>query len=168
MHRSDSNEDEKMIHIERNLKIDTQPEVIWNILNRFMHIDDFAPQVMSVDALTDGENGIGSKRRCHFENGTSLVEEVTNWEANRGYQVRLSEMSAIPLTEAHAAIAIQPLTPGKSRVIWSMDYRVKYGPVGWLMGQTLMKATIKGVLDDNLQALAELAQSGRLPEGQPA
>ncbi|WP_171176223.1 SRPBCC family protein [Ruegeria sp. HKCCD8929] len=153
-----------MIHHERSRDIDARPEAVWAVLSRFMHIDEFAPQVKSVDTLTNGEDGIGSKRRCHFENDTSLVEEVTNWQVNRGYSVELSDMAAMPLHEAHAAIAIEPLANDKSRVIWSMDYRMKYGPFGWLMGQTLMKAMMGRILDANLEGLAHRVNSG----GQPA
>ncbi|SDX10002.1 Polyketide cyclase / dehydrase and lipid transport [Ruegeria halocynthiae] len=142
-----------MLHQERHLELEARPEDIWAILSRFMHIDDFAPQVVSVDALTVGTDGIGSKRRCHFANGTSLVEEVTDWQVNRGYTVRLSHM-AMPLHEAQAAIAITPLSTSRSRVTWSMDFGMKYGPIGWLMGQTLLKVMIGRVLADNLSALA--------------
>ncbi|WP_170332217.1 SRPBCC family protein [Ruegeria arenilitoris] len=155
-----------MIHHERRLEIDTNPEAIWMVLSRFMHIDEFAPQVTTVDALTNGKDGVGSKRRCHFENGTSLVEEVTDWRPNQGYGVRLSEMPAMPLTEAHAAIAIEPLADSRSRVVWSMDYQMKYGPLGWLLGQTLLKVMMGRVLDSNLKALAEKLRTDRVADAQ--
>lgn len=156
-----------MIHHERLLEIDTTPNAVWAVLKRFMHIDEFAPQVKSVEALTDGANGIGSRRRCHFANGTSLVEEVTSWQANRGYGVRLSEMSAMPLNEAHAAIKIDQLQSSRVRVTWSMDYHPKLGVLGWIIGQTLMKAMITRVLDDNLKALAERVQNDTISQGLP-
>lgn len=157
-----------MIHHERTLEINATPEAIWAILSRFMQIDEIAPQIAHVEALTHGANGIGSKRRCYFENGTSLVEEVTEWDPNRGYSVRLSEMSAMPLTEAHAAIALEPLAGAGTRVIWSMDYAVKYGPLGWFLGQTLMKMMMSKVLDGNLKALADKVSSDQIPDALPA
>ncbi|WP_050604243.1 SRPBCC family protein [Ruegeria sp. 6PALISEP08] len=157
-----------MIHHERSLEIDANPERIWAILSRFIQIDEIAPQIAQVEALTYGATGIGSRRRCYFENGTSLVEEVTKWDPNRGYTVRLSEMSAMPLIEAHAAIAIEPLAQTRTRVTWSMDYTVKYGPLGWLMGQSLMKMMMSRVLDGNLKALADKVSSDIIPEAQPA
>ncbi len=157
-----------MIHHERTLKINATPEAIWAILSRFMQIDEIAPQIAYVEALTHGVYGVGSKRRCYFENGTSLVEEVTKWDPNRGYSVRLSDMSAMPLTDAHAAIAIEPLDGTGTRVIWSMDYAMKYGSLGWLMGQTLMKMMMSKVLDGNLRALADKVNSDHMPDAQPA
>ncbi len=150
-----------MIHYERALDIHATPDAIWAVIGRFMHIDEFAPLIKSVDALTDGDDGIGSKRRCNFNDGTSLVEEVTKWEANRMYRVRLSEMTSMPLREANAELAIVPLDEERSRMIWSMDYRVKFGLFGWLLGQTMMKLMMGKILDGNLKGLASKVQSNR-------
>ena len=43
----------------------------------------------------------------------------------------------------------------KQGVTWGIDYRVKYGPVGWLLGQTLMKLMMGKILDGNLNGLAK-------------
>ncbi len=144
-----------MIHFERSLDIDATPDAVWSVAGRFMHIDEFAPLVDSVDALTEGEDRVGSKRRCHFDNGTSVVEEVTAWEPNRKYRVRLSDMAALPLVEAHADVAVEALDNGGTKVIWGMDYRVKFGPFGWLLGQTVMKRALGKVIDGNLKGLAD-------------
>ena len=86
---------------------------------------------------------------------------MTEWEANRGYRVRLSEMAAMPLHEAHAGVAVEPIDNGRSRVKWAMDYRVKFGPFGWLLGQTMMKMMMGKVLDGNLKGLAESIRANR-------
>ena len=87
----------KLIHHERTLDIDAAPEAVWGVVGgggggggggRFMHIDEFPPLVKSVDALTDGEDRTGSKRRCNFDDGTPVVEEATEWVDNRCYRVR--------------------------------------------------------------------------------
>ncbi len=148
-----------MNHVERSLTIDAASDAVWAVLSRFMHIDEFAPEITSVDALTTGETGVGAKRRNHFKNGTSLVEEVTEWEPGAGYTVKLSDMAAIPLHDASGEIRITPLG-GRSKVTWTFDYRVKYGPIGWLMGQTLMKKMMGKVIDGNLKGLADKVLAG--------
>jgi len=150
-----------MIHHQRTLDIPATSDAIWAVIGRYMHIDEFAPQVASVDALTTGDNGVGSKRRCHFDNGTSLVEEVIVWKVNHSYRVRLSEMDAMPLHQAEAELSLTPTLNGMTRVTWSFDYRVKFGPLGWLMGQTMMKLMMGKLLDSNLKGLAEKVQSNR-------
>ncbi|MES0872103.1 SRPBCC family protein [Pseudovibrio sp. SCP19] len=150
-----------MIHFERSLMIDARAHAIWNVLGKFMQIDEFAPLLKSVDALTEGPDGVGSKRRCHFEDGNSVVEEVTEWETNHRYRVRLLEAPSMPLHEAYAEICIKPHTQGRSLVVWSMDYRMKYGPLGWLMGQTLLKMMMGKVLDANLKGLSAKVKAPR-------
>jgi carbon monoxide dehydrogenase subunit G len=143
-----------MIHYERNLDIDATPEAIWAVIGRFMHIDE-------LDALTDGEDGIGSKRRCNFDDGTSVVEEVIIWETNHSYRVRLSEMTAMPLNEMYAELSVEPMDGGRARVKWGMDYRVKFGFFGWLLGQTMMKLMMGKILDGNLKGLANKVRSNQ-------
>ncbi|MEM7188271.1 MAG: SRPBCC family protein [Pseudomonadota bacterium] len=146
-----------MIHHQRTHVINAKPEAVWAVLSRYMHIDEFAPQVTKVEALTAEQGGIGAKRRCHFKDGNSMAEVVTAWDEGRRYRVRLSETQPMPLKEGEAEIAIRPEGAGQTHVTWSMDYRVKYGPIGWLMGQTLMKMMISKILDANLKGLAERA-----------
>ena len=148
-----------MIHHARSLTIDASPDAVWAILSRFMHIDEFAPQITSVDALTKGEIDIGAIRRNHFANGTSVVEEVTAWTPGKGYAVRLSNMAAMPLHAAQSEISITAMG-GRSMVTWTFDFRVKYGPLGWLMGQTMMKMMMGKIIDANLRGLAEKIRTG--------
>ena len=95
-----------------------------------------------------------------------MVEEVTEWEANRRYRVRLSEMSSMPLHEAHAEVSVEPMDNGRSKVKWAMDYRVKFGPLGWLLGQTMMKMMMGRILDGNLKGLADKVRSNRTATAQ--
>ncbi len=151
-----------MIHHERTLDIDATPDAIWAVIGCFMRIDEFAPLVKSVEALTNGPDGKGSKRRCYFDDGTSVVEEVIDWQPNHSYRVRLSEMSAMPLHEACAELIIEPLENKRSRVKWGMDYRVKFGPFGWLLGQTMMKMMMGKILDGNLKGLADKVRTPQI------
>lgn len=147
-----------MIHFQRDLMIDATPDAVWAVLGNYMHIDVFAPLISSVEALTQGEDGLGSRRRNHFENGTSVVEEVTNWKAGHGFTVELSEMAAMPLVKASSEVFITP-QEGRSKVTWTFDYQVKYGPLGWLLGQTMMKLMMGKIVDGNLKGLANMVQS---------
>ncbi|WP_424940828.1 SRPBCC family protein [Aliiroseovarius sp. S253] len=147
-----------MIQIERTRTLNANPDAVWAVLGRYMHINDFAPAVAKVDALTAGSDGVGSKRRCHFDNGGSMVEEVTDWQEGRGYSIRGSELAPMPLTSLTAEIWIEPAGNG-SKVAWSTAFQVKYGPLGWLLGQVMMKPMMGKVIDANLEGLAE--ESGR-------
>jgi len=50
---------------------------------------------------------------------------------------------------------------GRSKVTWTFDCRVKYVPLGWLIGQTLMKMMMGKIIDGNLKGLAGRVLAGR-------
>ncbi len=88
-----------------------------------------------------------------------MVEEITEWKpAKRRYRFQLSEMEPIPLHEAYSAMSVEPTDNGQSMVIWDF-YRVKFGPFGWLLGQTMMKTMMSKIFDGNLKGLADKVRS---------
>ena len=147
-----------MMHVENNLVIDASPETVWEPLSRYMDVDKFCTGISRVDALTGGEDGVGSKRRNNFPNGSSLIEEVTEWTVNRGYKVRMSEMVGLPMKDTTAFTRLEPVG-AKTRVVWGMDYGMKNGPLGWIMGQTMLKFFMGKTITSNLQGLADLVKN---------
>lgn len=149
-----------MLHLEKSLVIDATTEAVWEPLGRYMDVDEYCPGISHVDALTSGEDGVGSKRRNNFPNGSSLIEEVTEWTVNKGYKVRMSEMIGLPMKETTAFIRLEPVG-SKTRVVWGMDYTMKNGPIGWLMGKTLIKFFMGKTIDSNLKALDEVVRKAQ-------
>lgn len=84
---------------------------------------------------------------------------MTEWQPGAGYTVKLSDMAAMPLKEASSEIRITPMGR-RSKVTWTFYYRVKYGRLGWLMGQSLMKMMMGKVIDANLQGLSDKVRAG--------
>ena len=78
------------------------------------------------------------------------------------------EMGPMPLEEAHATLSVEPLDSGRSRMKMAMDYRVKFGPIGWLMGQTMMKAMTGKIFEGVLKGLKDKVRSSKARSGDPA
>lgn len=154
-----------MIHIQKNYIINAKQDAVWQKLGDYMHVDEFCPLVASVDALTQGKDGVGSKRRNHFTNGTSIVEEVTAWDEGHSMRVLMLEMGSIPMKEAFADISSEPLNGGRTKVTWGIKFRAKYGPLGWLMGQTMMRIALGKVIVGNLEGLAEKVDMKKIAVG---
>lgn len=94
-----------MITTERSIDIEAPADRVWAVLGRFMHIDDFHPRVSKVDVLSDATTGVGASRRCHFKDGTSVIEKVIDWQDGRAYRAELSEFS-LPLNKAIATLKV--------------------------------------------------------------
>jgi carbon monoxide dehydrogenase subunit G len=59
------------------------------------------------------------------------------------------------MKEAFAEISIEPVNGGRTKVTWGLEFRAKYGPLGWLMGQTMMRRALGKIIAGNLTGLAE-------------
>ena len=103
-----------MIQFQRSRTLNASPDAIWTTLSDYMNIDVFAPGITKVDALSEQSNGLGAKRRCHFPDGSSVVEEVTTWTEDRGYRVALVDLGKMPLKEMHAELRLAPNGSGKT------------------------------------------------------
>lgn len=150
------------MNTERSIEIEAPAEKAWAVLGRFMHIDEFHPRITKVDVLTPAlATGLGASRRCHFKDGSSVVEKVIDWQEGRSYRAELSGFS-LPLNTAVTTLSIDPLGPGRARLTMSMEYQVKYGPLGWLMGKTMMARMMGGLFLVVLRGLEERTIKGAL------
>ncbi|MDQ3091565.1 MAG: SRPBCC family protein [Actinomycetota bacterium] len=148
-----------MITTERSIDIEAPADQVWAVLGRFMHIDDFHPRVSKVDVLSDATAGVGACRRCHFKDGSSVVEKVIDWQDGRAYRAELSEFS-LPLNKAIVTLSVEPLESNRTRAKMSMDFEVKFGPIGWLMGKTMMSRMMGGLFLIVLRGLEERVVRG--------
>lgn len=78
-----------------------------------------------------------------------------------GYTLKATDMPSMPLHKATSELYITP-AGDRSKVTWTFDYRVKYGPLGWLMGKTMMKMTMGKIIDGNLKGLADKVRSSQI------
>jgi hypothetical protein len=150
-----------MITAQRTLDIEASQAQVWAVLGRFMHIDEFHPRVTRVEAMSEAPVGVGATRRCHFKDGTSAVERVVDWQEGASYRVQLSEY-AMPLNQLFMSLSVAATTPTSSRVTMELRYQVKYGPLGWLLGTTMMASMMGKMMLMVLGGLSERVQ-GRAP-----
>ena len=148
-----------MLTVERTIDIDAPVERAWAVLGRFMHINEFHPRVTKVDVLSEAATGVGACRRCHFKDDTSVVEKVIDWQEGRAYRAELSDF-ALFLNKAISTLSVEPLGPGRTRLKMGLEYEVEYGPIGWLMGKTMMARMMGGMFLVVLHGLEERVLKG--------
>lgn len=149
-----------MNEITVRVPIQAQPKVAWEAIADFFHVDNFHPFVKQVDGLSKVDRGEGAIRRCNFTDGTSVVETITNWNEGKGFSVDLSEYS-VPLAWVKVRFWVEPsaTTPGTTVSGITMQYQVKYGPLGWLMNQLMIKPQMTRRLRDILLGLDNFVHS---------
>lgn len=134
--------------VEKSISIDAPQEVVWKAIADFQGIGEFHPYIKTVDLLTENNGGLGSKRTCHFNDGSDIDEEIIEWVEGEKYTINGSNFS-LPLKVLHGTVGVRTVD-GMSEAYMKIEYQPKFGLIGKLMSTMLMKRAlskrIEGVL----------------------
>jgi carbon monoxide dehydrogenase subunit G len=147
-----------MIDAEATRIINGSHDQVWEFLTDLTTVNEWHPEVKSVDLLSSHKKGLGATRICHFYDGTSVKETVTAVD-DKHMVLELSDYSA-PMKDFFVEIAAKPLDSNKTEVSFVFHYTVKYGPIGHLLGVTLLKAKMKSVIKKMLAAINQRVETG--------
>mgnify|MGYP000039692204 FL=1 len=148
-------------HTENSIKVNVPAEKIWQILADFSSVEKFATTIDSSPIVGDITSGLGAKRLCTFNDGSSLVEEIIDYQEGQGFKMELSEFS-IPLKEMQAHMGVKEIDTNSSEIYMSADFVVKGGALGWLLGHLVMRPVMKGVFKKLMSGLAYHCVTGNL------
>lgn len=148
-------------HTENTLKVNIPAEKIWQVLADFSSVEKFATTIDSSPIVGDIQTGLGAKRLCTFNDGSSLVEEIIEFKDGQGFKMALSEFS-LPLKEMQAQMGVKKIDDNSCEIYMSADFIVKAGPLGWLLGHLIMRPVMKGVFKKLMSGLAYHCVTGKL------
>ena len=148
-------------HTEKTIKVNVPAAKIWQVLGDFSSVESFATTIKTSPIVNDISSGLGAKRLCTFNDGSSLVEEIIDFQEGQGFKMVLSEFS-LPLKSMHSEMRVKEIDANSSEIYMSSDFVVKAGPLGWLMGYLIMRPVMKGVFKKLLSGLAYHCVTGKL------
>ncbi|NRB40194.1 MAG: SRPBCC family protein [Pseudomonadales bacterium] len=150
-----------MIKVAKTVLINASDKDLWNIIADVGGIHNFHPLVDKSPLLSTNAQGLGATRRCEFYDGTSVVEEVVEWEEGKKLSLALSKFS-MPFESAVGTMSVESAGNNASHVTLQMDFKVKYGFIGKIMGLIMMKPFMKMVFAKVLKGLNDHATTGLL------
>lgn len=149
-----------IVHVERTI---AHPHHhVWDALDDFGNIANFHPLVHTSASTNDTDTGQGAQRVCHFENGATIHEEIVAYTADENYVVRIIDTGSFPIKTADVTFITKPLESDRTLVTMAMDFVPKFGPLGWLMGKTVMKTQFTKVLSSVLAGLERHLETGQV------
>ena len=151
-------------HTENTIKVNVQASKIWEVLKDFGGVENFAVEITTSPIINNIKSGIGAKRKCTFTNGSSMVEEITEYKEGKGFKMDISEYS-LPLNSMVSEIWVKEIDSKNSEIYMATDFVVKGGPLGWLMGALMMKPMMKGVFKNLMTGLAFYSVTGKRVDG---
>jgi len=150
-----------MITVAKTVLINASDKEVWNIIADVGGIHNFHPLVDKSPLLSTNAQGISATRRCEFYDGTSVVEEVIEWQEGKKVTFKLSEFS-MPFEFAAGTMSVESAGDTSTYVTLQMDFIVKYGFMGEIMGHIMMRPFMKMMFAKVLKGLNDHATTGLL------
>jgi len=153
-----------MINIVKSIDIRASPCTIWTIIARHLEHPEQPEQPGSDTSLIRGLGGIplsekrvgvGARTRWNYEfRGKRFTwdDEVTGWE-----EERLVTWKAISTWTMIDSFELLPSKTGTT-VIYRMQYKFPYGPLGWLVARLLYHPHMEQSLEKTLRDLKTSAE----------
>ena len=148
-------------HIEHSLKVKVPAHRVWEVLGNFGSIEKTSHSVERSPLLEGPTSGIGTKRKCHFYDNKSVIEEITEYNEGHSFSMILSEYS-MPMKSIAAQLKVDKIDNSSCKITMSMDFVVKGSVLGWLLGAILLRPVLKRkVLQKELIGIAYFSATNK-------
>ncbi len=132
----------------------------WTAVSKLGAVQDWHPNVAKAQVLTEHDSGIGASRRVEFQDGRGAVETVVE---EVDHEFTTMEMTESPMMKkALVTIRTKELSTHSTEVTFSIDYRVSYGPIGWLLDVAMLRRVLRNVFDTALGGLSYHLETGEI------
>lgn len=134
---------------------------VWEKLADFGNVHIFHPMVEKSVLTGDKECGLGAKRTCTFYNGRGHVsEEITGYREGASMTVAMKD-GTMPVKHAVVRFDLEEAGPGKTAVNLTVQFEMKWGILGAVMGPIMMKPMMRKMLGDVLNGLDHHLATGK-------
>jgi hypothetical protein len=147
-----------MTIIEHEVFAACRPERVWALLEDLEAVQQYNPGVRTASLEGPQRSGVGARRSCELLPKGRVVERVTHWEDGRALGLEVAE-SDWPIRFMRWVTRIEAHERG-TRVTQTLEYRLKFGPLGWVIDRLVMKRKFTLTLDAVFASLVRHAESG--------
>ena len=145
-----------MTVIRHDVEAKCSPDRVWALLSDLEAVQRYNPGVRAASIEGDRRTGVGAARVCELVPRGRVVERVTVWEDERAIGLEVAQ-SDWPIHFMRWTTRLEPRT-GATRITQELEYRVKFGPVGWLLDRLVMERQLRATLDGIFASLVKHAE----------
>ncbi len=155
-----------MSTITREVLIDASPQKVWAALADFGNIYLFNPNVPQSYLTSEQTAGVGTTRHCDFNMmGASVEERIVEWQENKSMKVDIYAWKNLPgIKKMTAALKLDEVN-GRTRLQGTMEYTLKYGPLGKIMDASMMKPRNTKAWEGLLAGIKRHLETGEVING---
>jgi ligand-binding SRPBCC domain-containing protein len=137
------------------------PERVWAVLADLEAVQQYNPGVRRAAVEGSQTSGVGARRACDLLPTGRVVERVTLWEEGGALGLEVTE-SNWPIHFMRWVTRLEARERG-TRITQSLEYQVKFGPLGWLLNRLVMKRKLTKTLDGVFASLVQHVERGTAP-----
>jgi ligand-binding SRPBCC domain-containing protein len=146
-----------MTTIRHEIQANCPPARVWALLSDLTAVERYNPGVRAASVEGTPRAGVGARRACVLLPKGRVVERVTQWEDQRALGLEVAE-SDWPILFMRWVTRLEADGP-RTRITQDLEYRVKFGPLGWLLDQLVMKRKLRSNLDAVFAELIRQAEA---------
>ncbi len=149
-----------MSRLSYQTNVDAPLQKVWKILADFGGIYKYNPGVSSSHSTSSNNGGVGASRHCDLIPAGSIEERIIEWNEGQSYSLEIYDGKGVPpFKKSVATLAITPNGSG-TVVTATLDYSLKYGPLGALMEALVVKRFLQRGFQGLLAGLKHYAETG--------
>jgi hypothetical protein len=145
-----------MTTIRHEVRANCPPDPIWALLSDLEAVQRYNPTVRRATVQGARRTGVGAERACELLPKGRVIERVTHWEDGRAVGLEVAE-SDWPIRFMRWVTRLEP-AGASTRITQSLEYEVKFGPLGWLLDKLVMKRRLTSTLDAVFASLVKHAE----------
>ncbi len=150
-----------MPEITRQVKINTPKEKTWEILADFGAVSNWAPAVTESHITTEAKRGVGAIRIFDHTRMGNIEEEIVAWEEGSSLSYDFIKGLPMPMKSLNNTWSISAEGDG-SVVTLTMDFQMKFGPLGALMAALAVRRMMHKEMGLNLAGLKQYLEIGEV------
>lgn len=135
------------------VKINAPREKVWTILADLGAVQEFHPAVKKSYYISEDREGLGAARRCEFTPFGSIDETVIDWKEGEILTLNIHNGKKQPPFKDFTASQVLKSVGDGTVVSLKMEYKMKYGLLGSLMNNIIVKRQMTKVAGAMLREL---------------
>ncbi len=150
-----------MPQLTRQVKINAPKENTWDILADWGAVSNWAPTIKKTHTTTEAKRGGGSIRSCDHTQMGNIEEEILAWEEGTSLSYDVIKGLPMPMKSLNNIWSVSG-EGADSMVNLTMDFGMKFGPLGALMAALALRRLMHKEMGLNLAGLKQYLESGEV------
>jgi len=150
-----------MSQLTRQVKINAPKEKTWEVLADWGAVSKWAPTITESHITTDAKRGVGAIRSCDHTQMGNIEEEVVAWEEGTSLSYDVIKGLPMPMKSLNNIWSVSG-EGADSIVTLTMDFGMKFGPLGALMAALAVRRMMNKEMGLTLAGLKQYVESGEV------